>query len=252
MTTPVLLLHGLGVDGSIWDGMRRFLEGGKLSCEAPTLFPDLRTADKPHPGLKDLQFQDYIDAAVSHVTRLETQSGQKPIVMGHAGGGLIAQILAGQGLVSKAVFITPTPPNGCKKNHLAAYVTYGNLAFVRRYENAVKIWKPGFSWGYLNCVPKSRHDEIYSHVRFDSVDIFRELAEGVAVDERYIRIPTLTIIAGKDRAVSPISGQLTAEKYARAHHPGDFRNYPDHGHWIIDEPGTGEVAGDILDWLEAT
>ncbi|MAK62565.1 MAG: alpha/beta hydrolase [Ponticaulis sp.] len=250
MAAPVLLIHGLGVDGSIWDGLRRYLESEDFTCEAPTLFPELRTVDNPAERLKELRFQDYVDEVKAHVFRMEEHYGQKPIVIGHAGGGLIAQILAGLDLVSKAIFITPAPPRDCRKNHLAAYVTYGNLAFVKRHDNYVKIWKTGFSWGYLNCVPKSRHDEIYSHVRYESVDIFREMSEGVSIDERYVRIPTLTIIAGKDRAVSPMAGKMTAEKYARANYPGDFRHYPDHGHWIIDEPGTGYVASDMLDWLE--
>ena len=32
--------------------------------------------------------------------------------------------------------------------------------------------------------------------------------------------------------------------------PGEFREYPDFAHMILDEPGTEQVTADILAWIE--
>ena len=246
----MLLIHGLGNDGSIWDGMRRYLEGASLRVKAPTLFPLLRLTENPPQRLNSLTFQDYLDEWAGFARRLSEEHGEKPIVIGHSAGGLIAQILATQELVDKAVFITPSPPLGCKRNHLSAYLTYGSLLFGRHRDAAVKMSRFGFTWGYLNCVPKSRHDEIFANARYDSINVFRAVSEGVAVDEGLVNVPTLTIGAGRDRAQSPKAVECVADKFARSPVPGKFLEYPEHGHWIIDEPGLDAVASDILDWFD--
>jgi hypothetical protein len=41
-----------------------------------------------------------------------------------------------------------------------------------------------------------------------------------------------------------------AAKYAASPVKGDFIEYPDHAHWIVDEPGADKVVADIARWLE--
>jgi hypothetical protein len=42
---------------------------------------------------------------------------------------------------------------------------------------------------------------------------------------------------------------LTGRKYAAV--GGEFREYPNHGHWLYAEPGWEKVANDIYEWLSA-
>ena len=85
-------------------------------------------------------------------------------------------------------------------------------------------------------------------------DVFRkvygDLTDGVEVDEGLVTIPTLTIAASQDRATLARAVRKVGEKYARAPVPGDFFEYPDNAHWIVDEPGTDAVVADIVEWLE--
>ena len=231
--------------------MRRYFEGANYVVKAPTLLPLLRKTNDPPSRLNSLRFQDYLDEWIGFAERMAEEHGEKPVIVGHSAGGLMAQVLATMGLASKAVFIAPSPPLGCKRNHASAYLTYGSLLFVKQHDASVKMSRFGFSWGYLNCVPKSRHAAIYANVRYDAVGVFRELSDGIEVDECLVHIPTLTIGAGKDRAQSPKAVECIAEKFSKAPVPGQFLNYPEHGHWIIDEPGLDMVVSDILDWIEA-
>ena len=67
------------------------------------------------------------------------------------------------------------------------------------------------------------------------------------VDETKITAPILTLGGAKDRAVPIGDVRLLAEKYSRI--GGDYLEYPNHAHWILDEPGTDQVIADIDTWL---
>ncbi|HBF89689.1 MAG TPA: alpha/beta hydrolase, partial [Hyphomonas atlantica] len=61
---------------------------------------------------------------------------------------------------------------------------------------------------------------------------------------------TLTIAAGADRATPAKGVRKVGEKYAKSPVAGDFLEYKDNAHWIVDEPGTDKVVADIVAWLE--
>lgn len=245
----LLMIHGIGCDASAWDRMKPMFEAGGWTCEAITLFADRRVRENPPASLPELGLADYIEAAVAEARRLAVRDGVKPAVIGHSMGGLIAQVLAERGEVSKAVFLTPAQTKDCAAIGLPVVWTFLNVLLKGDRKRSYKIWKSGFRWGVLNRVPKERHDEIYAGALYDSGKVYGDISDGISVDETKVMIPTLTIAAGHDRATLPQGVRKVAAKYARSPVKGDFIEYPDHAHWIIDEPGTDKVAGDILGWL---
>lgn len=249
MSKTLLMIHGVGCGGEDWSVMRPMFEAAGWACEAPTLFPDLRTVEPPPEGISRLSIQDYIDDMAGRCKRIEEATGEKPAVIGHSMGGLIAQKLTEAGLVSKAVFLTPAQPKDCQKIGLPVIFTFANIILSGNRNKPHKVWKSGFSWGVLNCVPKDRHDEIYAHARWDSGRVYGDLQDGVEVDEQSFTVPTLTIAASKDRATLASAVRKAAEKFKNAPVPGDFKEYPNNSHWIVDEPGTDQVVADIVAWL---
>lgn len=245
----LLMIHGVGCDASAWDRMKPLFEASGWTCEAITLFPDRRVKENPPASLPELGLADYIEAAAAEARRLAVRDGVKPAVIGHSMGGLIAQVLAERGEVSKAVFLTPAQPKDCAAIGLPVVWTFLNVIASQDRKKAHKVWKTGFRWGVLNCVPEGRHDEIYAGALYDSGKVYGDITDGVTVDEAKVTIPTLTIAASRDRATLPKGVRKVAAKYARSPVKGDFIEYPDHAHWIVDEPGTDKVAADILAWL---
>lgn len=245
----LLMIHGIGCDASAWDRMKPIFEAGGWTCEAVTLFADRRVKTNPPESLPELGLADYIDAAAAEAQRLAARDGAKPAVMGHSMGGLIAQVLAERGEVSKAVFLTPAQTKDCAAIGLPVVWTFLNVLLQQDRKKSYKIWKSGFRWGVLNRVPKTRHEEIYAGALYDSGKVYGDISDGITVDEAKVMIPTLTIAASHDRATLPQGVRKVAAKYARSPVKGDFIEYPDHAHWIIDEPGTDKVAADILGWL---
>lgn len=245
----LLMIHGVGCDGTAWDAMKPGFEAAGWTCEAMTLFPDRRVRENPPANLPELGINDYIEAAAAEARRLAARDGSKPAVIGHSMGGLIAQVLAERGEVSKAVFLTPAQPKGAAVIGLPVAWTFLNIILKQDRTKSYKVWKTGFNWGVLNKVPKARHDAIYETALYDSGKVYGDLTDGVEIDETKVTIPTLTIAAGKDRATLPKGVRNVATKYARSPVPGDFMEYPDNAHWIVDEPGTDKVVADIAGWL---
>ncbi|MBI1401569.1 alpha/beta hydrolase [Hyphomonas sp.] len=245
----LLMIHGIGCDGSAWDVMKPGFEAAGWTCEAITLFPDRRVRENPPASLPELGFADFVEAAAAEARRLTARDGAKPAVIGHSMGGLIAQVLAERGEVSKAVFLTPAQPKGCAAIGLPVAWTFLNIILRQDRKRSYKVWKTGFSWGVLNLVPKERHDAIYATALYDSGKVYGDMTDGIEVDERKVTIPTLTIAGSQDRATLPKGVRKVAAKYAASPVKGEFIEYPNHAHWIVDEPGTDKVVADIAGWL---
>jgi len=245
----LLMIHGVGCDAGAWDVMKPGFEAAGWTCEAITLFPDRRVRENPPANLSDLGIADYIEAAAAEARRLAARDGARPAVIGHSMGGLIAQVLAERGEVSKAVFLTPAQPKDCAAIGLPVVWTFLNIIAKQDRTKAYKVWKTGFKWGVLNRVPADRQDTVYAAALYDSGKVYGDITDGVTVDESRVMIPTLTIAASQDRATLPKGVRKVAAKYARSPVAGDFLEYPGHAHWIVDEPGTDKVVADIAAWL---
>lgn len=249
----LLMIHGVGCGGDAWDVMRPQFQAAGWTCSSPTLFPEKRTLDTPPPDLNDLRLQDYVDQTITWAQDIEAKSGRKPTIIGHSMGGLIAQIAAARGAVEAAIFLTPAPPKDCAVRSIAALITFGNI-IVRGEEKARemphKVWQIGFNNGVLNRVDKKRFDDIYANARYDSGRVYGDLLDGVEIDESKIDVPTMTIGARHDRATPVEGARKMAEKYAKSPVPGNYIEYQNSGHWLVDEPATDQMMSDILIWLD--
>lgn len=253
MTKTMLMIHGVGCGGEVWNRMRADFEAAGWTCEAPTLFPQFRTVETPPDGLADLTLDDYIEAMAAKAREMAEAHGEKPVVIGHSMGGLIAQKLTEAGLVKAGIFLTPAQPEGCTVTDLRVVRTFWNILKVGRKNvpgGVFKVGPNGFSYGVLNCVDKARHQEIYAGALFDSGRVYEQLGEPGPIDESKIDVPTLTIGAKKDRATVIKAVRKVGAKYAKAKVPGDYSEYASNAHWIVDEPGTDHVTRDILVWLD--
>ena len=253
MSKTLLMIHGVGCGGDVWDRMKRDFAMAGWVCECPTLFPQSRTREAPPVSLADLTLNDYIEASKTFADELAARDGIKPVVIGHSMGGLIAQKLVEAGNVRGGIFLTPAQPKGCTVTDLRVLRTFWSILKVGQKNvpgGVFKVGPNGFRWGVLNAVPSDRHDAIYADALFDSGHVYHDLANPDEIDAAKITVPTLTIGAKKDRATVIKAVRKVGAKYASATHPGDYIEYSDHAHWIVDEPGTERVSADMLEWLD--
>lgn len=256
MEKPVLMIHGVGSGGDVWDVVGPLMAARGWTPYAPTLFPEFRVTTNPTGQLSSLSLNDYVEACKAKARDIETATGEEPVLMGHSMGGIIVQKLAEQGVGKAAILVTPAPPIDCAVRDIRVLWTFANIVLKGDPKQNYKVWKTGFCWGVLNCVDKDRHDAIYATALYDSGLVYENLARPQldphkisVIDETRINCPILTIGAVQDRATVIASVRKIAQKYARI--GGDYREYDGAGHFIVDEPKTAQMVGDVCDWLAA-
>jgi pimeloyl-ACP methyl ester carboxylesterase len=257
MTKTILMIHGVGSSADAFVKLAPAFRERGWRVETPTLRPDLRKHDAPTPDLHKVSLADYLADVTAIAQQLAKETGSKPVVLGHSMGGMLAQKLAEAGLASAAILVTPaSPPDARAGRALAQAYTFANILFSGKPENrSHRIWRRGFSWGVLNQVPKARHADLWPGNLYDSGRVYADLAypdedpnRTCFVDETKIKVPMLIIGAGRDRTTPVADVRKAYEKYGKI--GADYVEYANHGHWIVDEPGTDRVIEDIAGWLE--
>jgi len=254
----ILMLHGVGSSADAFVKLAPAFRDRGWKVVTPTLRDALRPTANPPAELNKVSLADYVADASKLAKQIAAEDGVAPVVMGHSMGGMLTQKLAEAGLARAAILITPaSPPDARAGRSLAQAVTFANILFSGRPENrSHRIWKTGFTSGVLNCVPKDRHALLFAQSRYDSGRVYADLAypdedpnRAAFVDESKVTAPMLVIGAAKDRTTPIADVRKCAEKYKKI--GADYREYPNNGHWIVDEPGTDKVIADIAAWLDA-
>lgn len=99
---PVLLIHGLWLPERSWDAWRGVIEdAGYAALSLP--WP----SDRPSYAGRET-----IAGVAEHFASIARALNNRPAIIGHSFGGLIAQILAGRGLAAATVAIAPAPFRG--------------------------------------------------------------------------------------------------------------------------------------------
>lgn len=234
----VLFVHGLF--GGAWQ-----FEGWQPRMAArgfPNTAINLRGhhGSRPVPHLGSVSLLEYVDDAHAAAAALG-----KPIVVGHSMGGLIAQKLAESDAVRAAVLICAAPPRGISVVSPSLLVRQIKHAPSLLLSRPIETDPDDAESLLLNRVPPDRHAGIMARLVPDSGRAGRELSLGeIAVDERRVRCPVLSIGCTDDRFVVPRIARALARKYGAT-----WRELAGHGHYVIGEPGWEVVADGVAEWM---
>ncbi|MEY4580034.1 MAG: hypothetical protein RL701_4737 [Pseudomonadota bacterium] len=250
MQAPILMIHGMCCTGDVWAQFRSFFEARGAKVYTPTLRPEERVNmhAKPPRSLSKLSLNDYVSDLEQEVERIERETGETPAVIGHSMGGLLAQALLERNRVLAGVLISPASPGGV--NTVLTSLFWGGYGLAHKLGLTHGIIRPearGVNPMVLNAMPKAERDAVVNAMVHESGRVFSEFAN-YPIDEKKVRVPVLTIAAGRDRLVAAPVVRLTGRKYAAV--GGEFREYRNHGHWLYAEPGWEKPAADIYTWLE--
>src|SRR5215510_12885503 len=104
--TPVVLIHGLWALPSSWANWTEFFSQAGYAPLTPDWPDDPATVAEARAN-PDVLAKKTLGQVAAHTTDVIKVLNKKPVVMGHSTGGLLAQMIAGEGLAAATVAIDP-------------------------------------------------------------------------------------------------------------------------------------------------
>src|SRR5438309_3786020 len=105
-TTPVVFIHGLWLLPSSWATWADVFQQAGYAPLTPDWPDDPATVEEARAN-PDVFAKKTLKQVADHTAEIIHALDRKPVVMGHSTGGLLAQMLAGQGLSAARVAIDP-------------------------------------------------------------------------------------------------------------------------------------------------
>jgi non-heme chloroperoxidase len=254
MSKTIVMIHGMWGSGNVWSDYKQYFESQGYQVITPTLrFHGNQFIHAAPAELGRLSILDYANDLEKEIRALN----EKPIIMGHSMGGLIAQILASRGLAAKLVLLTPAPPAGILALRLSSIRTFmsvlGQWGFWRK---PMRLSFNEAKYGIMNALTPDQQVEEYGKYSFESGHAAFEIAfwtfdanKATYVDTRAVSCPVLVISAGKDRIVPVSVVSKIAQKYQKATDV-TYRKFTNFGHAIHQQQGWQEIADFASDWIK--
>src|SRR5215470_19813993 len=104
--TPVVFIHGLWLLPSSWANWVDFFKQAGYAPLTPEWPDDPATVEEARAN-PNVFAKKTLKQVADHTAEIINALDKKPVVMGHSTGGLVAQMLAGQGLAAVTVAIDP-------------------------------------------------------------------------------------------------------------------------------------------------
>jgi pimeloyl-ACP methyl ester carboxylesterase len=158
---PVVFVHGLWLLPSSWDRWAKVFETAGYTALTPGWPDDPETVYQANAN-PEVFANKTVGQVAEHFAVIIRGLKKKPAVIGHSFGGLLAQILAGQGLSQATVAIDPAPFRGVLPLPFSAlksaWPVLGNPANRSR---AIPLTFDQFRFAFANAVSETEAKELY-------------------------------------------------------------------------------------------
>jgi len=258
--TPVVFVHGLWLLPSSWDRWAtRFEESGYVAVQ-PGWPDDPETVAEARANPEVFAGKGIGDVA-AHLQAVIEGLDRKPAIVGHSFGGLLTQILAGRGLASVSVAISPAPFRGVLPLPVSALRS--SSAVLRNPANrnrAIPLTYDQFRYAFGNALDEDEAKTLYEEfsVPGPGEPIFQAAAanfnpwsEDKVDTENPERGPLLIVSSDRDHTVPWAIAHASYEKQKRnSESTTEIVKLEGRGHSLTIDHGWQEVADTALSFVQ--
>ncbi len=259
----VIFIHGMWSRAWMWENWQRIFRAAGYPYQAVTLPGHEAEPDEPPPAtLRGLGINDYVDTVLATVRKCP----EPPILIGHSMGGLIAQMVAakvGAGVgvrvgdqtrVAAVVGVNSAAPGAVfplrsvtlpgTLRHFANPLLYFSAFRLNPWEATYLLFNEFDALTAQKMTEKVVHESgrVAWQIGFGPLNLFGSNR----VSKSKIKAPMLFVAGELDRIVPVGTSRATAAWYGAQ---ATYREYPDHAHWLLGEPGFEVAVKDVLAWL---
>ena len=257
--TPVVFIHGLWLLPSSWDRWAAVFEEAGYAPLTPGWPDDPETVEEAiaHP---EVFANKTVGQVADHYAAVIGKLAKKPAVIGHSFGGLLTQIIAGEGLSAASVAIDAAPFRGVLPLPISALKSsrpvLGNPANRHR---AIPLTYDQFRFAFANAVSEDEAKQLYERfaVPASGAPIFQAAAanlnpwtEAKVDSENPDRGPMLIISGEKDHTVPRAISEAAYKRQQRNDGVTEFVEIPNRGHALTIDNGWRTVADTALAFIK--
>jgi pimeloyl-ACP methyl ester carboxylesterase len=256
---PVLFIHGLWLHPTSWAAWEDFFEHAGYATSAPGWPGDPATVELARAN-PDAVADHGIDDVVEHYAAIIDTLSDRPVLIGHSFGGMIAEKLLGQDRAAAAIAIDAAQIKGVLRLPLsslrATLPVFKNPANKHR---SVMLTAEQFRYSFGNALSDEESQELYDRwvVPAPGRPLFEAAAANVAphspaavATDNPDRGPLLLVAGGQDHTVPEAITNSTLKQYRDSPAVTDLLELPDRGHSLTIDNGWKGVADASLAWLE--
>jgi non-heme chloroperoxidase len=257
--TPVVFIHGLWLLPSSWDRWAAVFEQAGYAPVTPGWpdDPESVVEANAHP---EVFANKTVGQVADHYAAVIGKLAKKPAVIGHSFGGLLTQIIAGEGLSAASVAIDAAPFRGVLPLPISALKS--SRAVLRNPANrhrAVPLTYDQFRFAFANAVSEDEAKQLYESfaVPASGTPVFQAAAanlnpwtEAKVDSENPERGPMLIISGEKDHTVPRAVSEAAYKRQQRNDGVTEFVEIPNRGHALTIDNGWREVADTALAFIK--
>lgn len=243
-STPLLLVHGAWHGAWSWENFLPYFAEQGYEVHALSLRGHGNSEGRE--GIRWYSTGDY----VADVTQVVNSLSTHPALIGHSMGGYIVQKYLESQNAPAGVLLASVPTTGIigfllrwLRRHPAATLKALALLNTWYFVSTPALARDAF---FSDDFPDDQFLEYYAHIQNESFRMALEMALLRLPRPRKVRTPLLVLGAEKDRIFAVSEQRKTARAYKT-----EAITYADMAHDMMLEQGWGNVADQILSWLNS-
>ncbi|MEU4823569.1 alpha/beta hydrolase [Actinomadura citrea] len=257
--TPVVLIHGLWLLPSSWANWVEFFKQAGYAPLTPDWPDDPETVEaaRANPGVLAKKTLKQI---ADHTTEIVNALDRRPVLIGHSTGGLLAEMLAGQGLSAATVAIDPGIFRGVLPLPASVLKAAGPfLVNPLTRDRAITLTFDQFTYGWANALDDKEARKLYDnfHVAGSGLALMQmgnanlnPWTEAKVDTKSPDRGPLLIIDGEKDHTVPWAIANAAYKRQKRNPSVTEIVKMPDRGHSLTIDHAWQEVAETALDFVQ--